>query len=98
MNTGMRKCRFCGYTEDARLEKTGASYRWIEGDVCFACASEAAVSHLLRRMTFDPRLAWLIGPGTRSWELLTAAYAINNDRDVDEFRREKGAALTYQEC
>lgn len=30
----------------------------------------AAVRHILRQMQRDPRLAWLIGPGSRTFELL----------------------------
>ena len=100
MSMAARKCLFCGCTDDdcsRCIEKTGTPCHWIEEDVCSACASEAAVSHLLRRMITDPRLAWLIGPGSRSWALLTAAYAIDNDWDVDECRREIEAQLTYEE-
>jgi hypothetical protein len=41
---------------------------------CFTPA-EQAVMHLVKRMTQDPRLAYLIGPGSESFELIKAAAA-----------------------
>ena len=37
--------------------------------------SEQAVMHLVKRMTQDPRLAYLLGPGSESFELIKAAAA-----------------------
>ncbi|MDR1351475.1 MAG: hypothetical protein LBJ59_12015 [Zoogloeaceae bacterium] len=95
-----RKCRICGCTDDdcrQCVDKTGAPCYWIEEDVCSACAPKAAIGHVIRRMICDPRLAWLIGPGSRTWELVTAAFAVINDMDIDKFRREIEAQLKYEE-
>lgn len=53
----------------------------------------AAVSHLLRQMQRDGRLAYLIGPGSQSYELLTAEAAQAAGRDVADYRREFDATL-----
>jgi len=45
-----------------------------------------AAQHLVRRLTADPRLAWLIGPGSESYELLTAAAALSTGCTVDALR------------
>lgn len=37
--------------------------------------SDKAVVHLIRRIVDDPDTAYRLGYGTRSWELLVAAYA-----------------------
>ena len=47
----------------------------------------AAIAHLLRRMQQDGRLAYLIGPGSESYDLLTQEAAQAVGRDVDEFRK-----------
>jgi hypothetical protein len=39
---------------------------------CFTPA-EQAVMHLVKRITVDPRLAYLIGPGSESFDLIKAA-------------------------
>lgn len=56
----------------------------------------AAVTHLLRRMQNDPRLAYLIGPGSRSYELLTEEAAATTNEDVDAFRKNHEATLKYE--
>lgn len=45
-----------------------------------------AAKHLVRQMQLDGRLAWLIGPGSQSYELLTQAVAGAAGQDVDVFR------------
>lgn len=47
----------------------------------------SAVAHLMRRMQQDGRLAYLIGPGSESYDLLTQEAAQAAGRDVDEFRQ-----------
>lgn len=47
----------------------------------------AAVSYVLRRMQQDGRLAYLIGPGSQTYELLTQEAAQAAGRDVTEFRQ-----------
>ena len=49
--------------------------------------AEQVVVHLLRRMRSDPRLAYYIGPFTRSYEMLTEVGAELEGCSVDEFRR-----------
>lgn len=48
-------------------------------------------AHLLRQVKREPRLAWLIGPGSETWNLLMAEAGITGaDRDTLE------ASLQYQ--
>jgi hypothetical protein len=56
----------------------------------------SAVAHILRRMQEDPRLAWLIGPGSRSYELLTEEAAAAKNLDVEELRKQHGATLKFE--
>ena len=53
----------------------------------------AAVSYVLRRMQQDGRLAYLIGPGSQAYELLTEEAAVAAGREVAEFRREFESTL-----
>lgn len=53
----------------------------------------AAVNYVLRRMQQDGRLAYLIGPGSQCYELLTQEAAQAAGRDVKEFRKEYDATL-----
>lgn len=46
-----------------------------------------AASHLLGLMRRDPRLAYLIGPGSESFDLLTADYAQAQGLPVDDVRQ-----------
>lgn len=45
-----------------------------------------AITWVLRRMTQDPRLAYLIGPGSESFERLVTAGAAIAREEVDPFR------------
>lgn len=56
----------------------------------------AAVQHLLRQMRRDPRLAYLIGPCSQSYELLTEEAATAAGRPVSEFREEFEATLKFE--
>lgn len=56
----------------------------------------AAVAYVLRRMQQDGRLAYLIGPGSQTYDLLTQEAAEAAGRDVAEFRREFDATLKTQ--
>lgn len=47
-----------------------------------------AVLHLVRQMQRSPRLAWLIGPGSESYDLLTAAAATTTGCTVEVLRAE----------
>ncbi len=58
-------------------------------------ANEAVV-HLLERIQRDPRLAYYFCPLTESYELLTAAYAEANGRDVDAFRKDFAGVLKFE--
>ena len=55
-----------------------------------------AIAHILRRMQEDPRLAWLIGPGSRSYELLTEEAAAAKNLDVEELRKQHTATLKFE--
>jgi hypothetical protein len=47
-----------------------------------------AVLHLVRQLQRDPRLAWLIGPGSESYDVLTAAAATTTGCGVAQLRAE----------
>lgn len=49
-------------------------------------ASDAAVLHILKRIKADPRLAFLIGPGSESFDLLMKAGAAIGRYDVVPFQ------------
>ena len=50
--------------------------------------ADRAVSHLLSQIRNDGRLAYLLGYGSQSFELLTQAYADRTGESVDEFRKQ----------
>lgn len=56
----------------------------------------AAIHHILRQMQRDARLAWLIGPGSRTYELLTEEAATANGLDLDELRQQHEATLKFE--
>ena len=56
----------------------------------------AAVHHILRQMQRDARLAWLIGPGSRTYELLTEEAATANGLDLEELRQQHEATLKFE--
>lgn len=56
----------------------------------------AAVKHVLQLMQKDSRLAYLIGPGSRSHELLTQEAAQAAGHDVADFRREFDDTLKFE--
>lgn len=58
---------------------------------------EIAVETLIRRISDDPRVAWLIGPGSQTYDAVTSAYAQMIGRDVNEFRKDFEAGLEFQE-
>lgn len=57
----------------------------------------SAATHILRRMQEDPRLAWLIGPGSRSYELLTEEVAAAQNLDVEALRKQHAATLKFEQ-
>lgn len=48
--------------------------------------AEHAVMHIIARLKADPRLAYLIGPGSESFELLVAAAAPLLGEELDPYR------------
>jgi hypothetical protein len=50
--------------------------------------ADQAVAHIIRQMQRDGRLAYLLGWGSQSFDLLTDAYAEANGLDVEKFRDE----------
>lgn len=58
-------------------------------------AAEKAVAHIIRRMRADGRLAYLMGFGSESFDLLTEAYAEQEGIDIDVFRQQFSALLNY---
>ncbi|MCD5362773.1 hypothetical protein [Chromobacterium aquaticum] len=59
-------------------------------------AQTRAVLQVLLRMQQDPRLAYLIGPGSEAWALLTEAQAEADGVEVEMFRRKFQKGLSYQ--
>lgn len=59
--------------------------------------SGLAVARVLERMQVDPRLAYLIGPGSQVWSDLTFAYAAILGVDVAGYRETLGKRLTFQQ-
>ncbi len=55
--------------------------------------ADEAVNHILCQMQRDGRLAYLIGFGSQSFDLLTAAYAERTGEDVAAFRTSFHALL-----
>ena len=55
----------------------------------------AAAKHMLRRIKEDGRLAYLIDPLTTSYELLTEEVATATGQDVEAFRKQFEASLTF---
>lgn len=51
-----------------------------------SAATNAAVLHILKRLKADPRLAYLMGPGSEAFELLMAAGAAITQHDLDPYR------------
>lgn len=58
-------------------------------------AADEAVAYLLRRISSDARLAYYFGM-TESLALLTKAHAEANGLDVEIFRKEYDAALSFE--
>ncbi len=50
-------------------------------------SADRAVMHVLDCIRRDGRLAYLMGYGSQSWELLTAARAEQLGEDVEAFRK-----------
>lgn len=55
-----------------------------------------AVGHTIRRMQADPRLAYLIGPGSETYDLLTAAVAAPGGFDEEWYREQLSGQLRFQ--
>lgn len=55
-----------------------------------------AVGHTIRRMQADPRLAYLIGPGSETYDLLIAAAAAPAGFDEDWYREHLSGQLKFQ--
>lgn len=56
-----------------------------------------AITHLLRQIQRDGRLAYLIGPMSQTYELLTKEAAEAAGEDVATFRKNFEATLTFTE-
>jgi len=58
--------------------------------------ADKAIEHLLVRIRHDPRLAYFFDPLTQSMGMLTAAHAEAIGLDVEQFRKEYYALLSYE--
>lgn len=56
----------------------------------------SAAKHILRQMRRDPRLAYLIGPGSESFELMCDEVARETGKPVDAVRDEASSNLAFQ--
>lgn len=61
----------------------------------WAPTADKAVAHIIKRMKADGRIAYLLGNGTESFDLLTQAYAEANGLDVETLRHSLNVSLTY---
>lgn len=59
-------------------------------------AAERAVRYLVGRLKADPRLAFIIGPGSESFDMLTAAMAEVDGQDLALYREVLADGLKYQ--
>ncbi|MES2685711.1 MAG: hypothetical protein V4706_02755 [Pseudomonadota bacterium] len=53
----------------------------------------AAVKYIIKRMHQDPRLAYILGPGSEAFDLLTAEAAVMAEMPVDQYREILGRLL-----
>lgn len=78
-----------------------------EGNGFFALSTEPAIDpaiqaqaatahHILKRLHMDPRLASLIGPGSSTFELLTADYAAAHGLNVETLRRDAAKNMKFE--
>jgi hypothetical protein len=56
----------------------------------------SAALYVVQRMQRDPRLAYLLGPGSEAFEQLTAEAAAHLGAEVKAFRAELAGRLTYE--
>ena len=61
-------------------------------------SADRAVSAALSRIRTDGRIAYLMGFGTETFGLLTAAYAERTGEDVEKFRNDFWAQCTPERC
>lgn len=59
-------------------------------------AAEQAVRYVVGRLKADPRLAFMMGPGSESFDLLTAAMAEMDGHDLVLYREVLADGLKYQ--
>lgn len=59
-------------------------------------SAEKAVMHLVAQLKRDPRLAYLIGPGSQSFDLLVDAAAVIYGEESDPYRESLLGKLTTQ--
>lgn len=52
--------------------------------------------HLLKRVRSDARLAYLIGPGSQTFEKACAQVALDTDKTVDDVRSEMSLRLVTE--
>lgn len=56
--------------------------------------ADQAIAYLLNAIRLDGRKAYLLGRGTRSFELLTEAYCERTGENLQQFREEFWAGCT----
>lgn len=57
---------------------------------------KTAAQHILIQMQINPRLAYLLGPGSQSYELLTTEAAQQIGMPVDALRQQLEASFRYE--
>ena len=60
-------------------------------------AADAAITHLLRRIQDQPKVAWFFGPASHSMDLLTLAHAQLHNLDVCEFRKAYFSRISFEQ-
>jgi len=77
-----------GHDTPEKYRRVDAAFTDGARMVAAVLPAQRAVEYLVRRLQADPRLAWLIGPGSQSYELLTTALAAQRQWRVDELQAE----------
>jgi hypothetical protein len=84
-----------GVIDPGMLASLVADARRAIGNGHGATIHTSATFHILKRMQEDPRLAWLIGPGSRTYELLTEEAAEARGEPVESVRASLEGRLKF---
>jgi len=85
-----------GHDTPEKYRRVGEAFAGGKPVVAQDPPSERAVRYVVRRIQADPRLAYLIGPGTNTWDMLVDAMAGVQHQQVDLVRAELEKDLRMQ--